>query len=246
MGAAIAAFWIAAASSAAAQERWAALSVLGDRISVVYPRGETGTRLNPNLIEAVKMEDDVLDRLALRAVVQAQVPGVTEIVPLALRDARFYEAQERLLAGDARTQPLLESLLQAVAPARVTHLLVVAKLREEASFRVREGHIGIGRVEGLGFYVDRLTRIQRTDTLETDTGFLAPFAYYRLLLFDIGKGKVVAEERVTASTMYVVAGSREGDPWRLVSAEKKVEDLERLLNQHTRAALYKLQAARRE
>ena len=130
IGAVIAVLSMGAASNCAAQERWAALSVVGDRISVVYPRGETGTRLNPNLIEAVKMEDDVLDRLALKAVVQAQVPGVAEIVPLALRDPRFYEAQQRLLAGDAQTKPLLESLLKAVAPARVTHLLLVAKLRD--------------------------------------------------------------------------------------------------------------------
>lgn len=235
----------AGVANASAQERWAALSVLGDRISVVYPRPETGTRVNPNLTDVVTMRDDVLDRLALRAVVRTKVPGVAQIVPLALRDARLYAAQEQLLSGDATTKPLLDGVLGAVASAQVTHLLLIAKVRGEASFRVRDGHIGVGRVEGLGFYVDRLTRLQRSDSAESDIGFLAPFAYYQLQLYDIGKGKVVAEERVAASTVYPVAGSREGDPWKLVSPERKVEDLEGLLDRHTGAALLKLQAARR-
>lgn len=225
-----------------AEERWAALSLVGDRMNLVYARMETGTRTNPNLVQALPMKDDVLDRLALRAVMRAAIPGNPEILPLALRDPRFYQAQDRLLAAESK--PLLDGLLKAVEAQKVTHVLLITRARGEATFKVRDGHIGNGTVEGLGFYVDRSTRLQNEGTLASDRGYLAPFAYYRLILFDVARGAVVADERVAASRMYLVAGSGESDPWDVVSAQQKVDDLERLLNENTGAALKRLAAAR--
>jgi hypothetical protein len=225
-----------------AEERWAALSLVGDRMNLVYARMETGTRTNPNLVQALPMKDDVLDRLALRAVMRAAIPGNPEIVPLALRDARFYQAQDRLLAPEGK--PLLDGLLKVVEAQKVTHVLVITRARGEATFKVRDGHIGNGTVEGLGFYIDRSTRLQNLDNLSSDRGYLAPFAYYRLMLFDVARGAVVADERVVASHMYLVAGSGESDPWDVVSAQQKVDDLERLLNENTGAALKRLAATR--
>lgn len=230
------------AAPASAQERWAALSLLGDRMNLVYARMETGTRNNPNYVQALPMKDDVLDRLVLRAVVKSSIPGKPEVLALGLRDPRFYRAQEKLLASEGK--PLLDGLLKAVEGQNVTHILLVARARSEAMFRVREGHIGTGTVEGLGFYVDRATTLQREETGERDRGYIAPFAHYRLLLFDIARAVVVAEARVAASRMYLVAGSGESDPWDVVSAQQKVDDLEQLLNQHTGDALKRLVAAR--
>jgi hypothetical protein len=232
----------ASAGPAQAQERWAALSLLGDRMTVVYARMQTGTRTNPNLVHPLPMQDNVLDRLALRSVADARVDGMPEIVLLGLRDPKIYEAQERLFESDG--QALLDALRKAVAGVQVTHILLLAKARGEASFPIRDGHIGIGTVEGLGFYVDRSTRVERAETGTADLGYIAPFAYYRLVLFDLARNRIVAEENVRASTTYPVASSGETDPWNVISAEQKVEDLERLLNQHTGAALSRLVAAR--
>jgi len=229
------------AAAAHGEERWAALSLLGDRLSVVYARMQTGTHANPHEVRAVPTRDDALDRLALRSLVEAPVPGVPEIVFLSLRDPRLYEAQEKFLAGDS---PLREAVLKAVSAARVTHLLLMVRTRGEASFRSRDGHIGVGQVEGLGFYVDRLTRVQDAATGTSDVGYLAPFAYYRLVLFDIARGEVVGDESITASTTYPVAGSQTGDPWELVSAEKKTDDIARLLSSNSAAALRRLVASR--
>jgi hypothetical protein len=227
---------------ALAQERWAALSLLGDRMNLVYARMETGTRNNPNYVKALPMKDDVLDRLVLRAVVKASIPGKPEVLPLGLRDPRYYQAQEKLLASEGK--PLLDGLLKAVEAQRITHILLVTRARNEAMFRVRDGHIGTGTVEGLGFYVDRAMRLQNEQTGETDRGYLAPFAHYRLLLFDVARAAVVAEARVAVSRTYLVAGSGESDPWDVVSPQQKVDDLEQLLNEHTGDALKRLVAAR--
>src|SRR5882672_62863 len=237
--------WVVAAlaSSAVAQERWAALSVIGDRMNLVYARMQTGTRTNPNYVEPVLMKDDVLDRLALNALLKAAGTSDPEILPLALRDPRFYQAQEKLFAGDGK--PLLDGLLKAVEAQKITHVLLLARARGEASFQVREGHIGIGTVEGLGFYVDRSTRVERVAERDADRGYIAPFAYYRLVLFDVARNAVVAEERVAASTTHPLAGSGEADPWDAVSAQQKVDDLEGLLNENTGPALNRLKARAR-
>lgn len=232
----------AGANAAHAQERWAALSLLGDRMSLVYARMQTGTNTNPNLVHPVPMKDNVLDKLALKSVAESQVAGLPEVVLLGLRDPKMYEAQDRLFAAEG--QALLDSLRKPLAGSKVTHLLLIAKARGNARFSVGTAHIGIGSVEGLGFYVDRSTKVERTETGMVDVGYIAPFAYYRLMLFDLGANKIVAEENVRASTMYPVASTGESDPWNVITAEQKIDDLEKLMNQNTGAALTRLLAAR--
>jgi hypothetical protein len=231
------------APAAAADERWAALSVIGDRMNLVYARMQTGTRNNANLLEAVPMKDDVLDKLALKALLKVRPPTNTEIVTLVLHDPRFYQAQEKLFTSEGK--PLLDGLLKVVEAQKITHVLLIARGRGEAQFSIRDGKIGMGTIEGLGFYVDRDTRLQRTETGETDRGFIAPFAYYRLVLFDVARSAVVAESNVTASKTHLLAGSGESDPWEVRTAQQKVDDLEQLLNENMRGALQRLASARK-
>lgn len=56
---------------AAAADKWAVLSLLGDSLLVVRERGVTGTNLDPNARERVAIDDDSVDRLVLRALVSA-------------------------------------------------------------------------------------------------------------------------------------------------------------------------------
>lgn len=226
----------------AAAERWAALSLLGDRINFVTARMQTGTNTNPNLVKAVPLQDAVLDRLALRTVMDAKVAGVPDIVALGLRDAAIYALQDRLFAPEG--QASLASLRKALEPSAVTHVLLLAKMRADARFPIGDGYIGIGSVEGLGFYVDRSTSVRRTETGVSDNGYLAPFAYYRLVLFDLAAGRIVAEETVRASSAHALASTGEVDPWNVLSAEQKVDELERLMQNGMGAALGRLVAKR--
>src|SRR5262245_35488085 len=96
-------FATAPQATAIAQERWAAIARVGDRMNLIYARsatGTTGSNTNPNRIVAVPTQDDVLDRLVLRALVNSSLPGSPDIVPLALRDPRFYQAQEKLFEAE--------------------------------------------------------------------------------------------------------------------------------------------------
>lgn len=226
----------------AAPERWAALSLLGDRINYVTARMQTGTNTNPNLVKPVPMQEGVLDRLALRAVVDAKVAGLPEVILLGLRDPKYYALQDRLFAAEGK--PMLDGLRKALEPSGATHVLLLAKQRAEARFPIQDGYIGIGSVEGLGFYVDRSTALRSGETGVSDTGYLAPFAYYRLVLFDLAANKIVAEETVRASATHALASTGEQDPWQVLSAEQKVDELERLMKEGTGPALGKLVARR--
>lgn len=232
----------AASVAHAATERWAALSLLGDRINFVTARMQTGTNTNPNLVKAVPMQDAVLDRLALRTVMDAKVAGLPDIVALGLRDPAIYALQDRLFAPEG--QASLAGLRKALEPSGVTHVLLLAKMRADARFPVVDGYIGIGSVEGLGFYVDRSTAVRRAETGVSDNGYLAPFAYYRLVLFDLAAGRIVAEETVRASSAHALASTGELDPWNVLSAEQKVDELERLMQDGMGAALGRLVAKR--
>ena len=89
----------ALAATSQVPERWAAISLVGDRMNLIYARsatGTTGSSTNPNRIEAVPTRSDVLDRLVLRAVLDTTVPGNPEIVALAVNDPALYQAQDKL------------------------------------------------------------------------------------------------------------------------------------------------------
>ena len=146
---------------------------------------------------------------------------------------------------DGESKPLLDSVRKALEAQNVTHLLVVARSRGEAAFPVEQGHIGIGSVEGLGYYIDKVTQIKNTDVGMSDRGYLAPFTYYRLMLFEFARAAVVGEERVAASMLHPIAGSGETDPWELVSSQQKFDDIDVLLKKHMGAALARLRARAR-
>ncbi len=236
---------LAFAAPVGAQEKWAAVSLVGDQLTVVYPRMQTGSNMRRNWVQMVPVPDDSLDRMALAALVRAaeQRTGSPEIVSLALRDERYFRAQSDLLTGNSERE-LLDGLLKAVEPTASTHLLLIAKQRGEANFRTYDGHIGIGQVEGLGFYVDRETRLRLTDRIGNETGYLAPFTYLRLVLFDIGKRSIVATEYVRASSLFPVAGSPGRDPWELADSAQKAREIDRLLKQEIGAGFERLQKVR--
>ena len=86
--------------------------------------------------------------------------------------------------------------------------------------------------------------MRRVDTGVDDNGYLAPFAYYRLVLFDLARGKVVAQEDVRTSSAYPLASSGESDVWNVLTPEQKIDEMERLLNKSIGPALGNLVAMR--
>jgi hypothetical protein len=207
--------------------KYAALSLLGDRLLIVTHEMATGSRRDTNQRQFVELQDASLDRAATGAIADAlraarATMDAVDVSALSIRDAQLFDlGQDALDDGDAG-DALIAALRAKLGRVDATHLVLATKYRHASMLRLAAGHVGSGRLEGLGFYIDTTFKTRRSDTGERGTGFLAPFAYFRLSLVDLATWKVVREERVLGSSVQSAARAgltpsparAEGEPMR--------------------------------
>ncbi len=226
----LAAVLLGAASSVAAQRSFAVISLVGDRVEVVVPRQSTGSSVDRNLRDTFKDGAGSFDRIALGAVANAvdkAQPGATTTL-LALPPNDLHEDAERLFDGNRVLLPA--SVAAALAKMPLTHLLLLTKQRADARVPITEGHTGMGKVQGVGFYVDRWFATSDAVTGEGATGFLAPFVYIRLTLVELASGRVQGQQSVTTMQLLpVTTRAKSSDPWDLMPAAEKASLLKGLL-----------------
>lgn len=231
----------ALAAAQPAAPRVAALSLVGDRLLVVGSQMSTGSRLDRNAREVVALPDDGLDIAAAREAERAAKairPGL-DIVPIRSRDPAVRSLHDEVVAGNRSLRDLAERVAPTLAPQGITHLLVLTRHRGEARIRVSDGAIGIGRLEGLGFYVDRWSRLRTADAGgSSGLGFLAPFAYFRASLVDLRTLAVLGEEvSALAEALLTVETGQGVHPWDTLTAAEKSAALERYTARGLEAAL---------
>jgi hypothetical protein len=96
--------------------------------------------------------------------------------------------------------------------------------------KARKASMGSGHLEGLQLYVDRETRMRHSDTGEAGIGFLAPYAYMKLVLVNLATGAVEREKVISASNTISVARNKDGfDPWDTLDTAQKVTAINRLV-----------------
>jgi len=243
-------FTAAVASGAAAQpspapQRYAVLSAVGDQMTVVRARTQTGSRLDRNDQEAAVLTDRALDRLVLKHVdgaLKRSVPSA-DVAALTIASGRLLDVQRQALSRNRPSDEMARAFADVLPAGGADRLLLVIKHRAEASIPVSGGSIGFGTLEGAGFYVDRVTLLRSPDTGFIGTGFLAPFAYVRLVLAD-ASGRVLAERIIEAAESFHMADSRTGlQPWDMMTPEDKVAALDRLLQRQIESELPLLFAA---
>ncbi|APV49284.1 hypothetical protein BWI17_06065 [Betaproteobacteria bacterium GR16-43] len=209
----------------------AALSLIGDRLLVVGGQMQTGTRLDKNQKDLMPLATDELDTATVLAFdKQAQLlrPQL-EVVLLRAKDASIHQLQADVVAGKRDAKELLMAVAPLARRAGATHLVLFTKSRGETKIRVDDGSIGTGFVDGLGFYIDRWVRNQRTTEGNLDVGILAPFAYFKAVLVDLDGLKVVAEE--TSHQARAIFGkniNEARDPWDYLTPAEKVAALKAL------------------
>ena len=214
---------------AAEARKYAVVSLIGDKLMIAVRDMATGSSLDQNAREYLELSTPALDNTALLAAETALTradPG-SSVLLLAVRDPAVFAAQARMLEKGAQEQAFLDSIARTATAAQATHLVLIAKQRREARLKLRDGFVGSGWLEGVGFYVDRTMALVDYDKRESHTGFLAPFAYFRVVLIELASGKVLAEQSVMASTSY---GKQESlHPWDVMTSEEKVATLQRLI-----------------
>jgi hypothetical protein len=241
----IGACMLAAPLAAPAQESsssrpYSVVSLLGDKISLVGYVSGTGSHIDTNTLSELPLSDNELDRATLFAVEDALRKKKPDLRPslLSVRDPAIYGAQQDL-AGPPEKQKAFISSLKAVLKERGTgRFVIVTKQRGEARLQARDGHFGKGSLNGLGFYLDRVTPMQSNETGLVTEGFLGPFAYVRVSLVDMDSLTVLKDSYGMASNV-LVHGAVKGSihPWDALDAGQKVEHLKQLIAQAVERAM---------
>ncbi len=226
---------LAAASAAGAQpaaRSYAVISEIAREVSVVSFQESTGTNLIRNQRQPIPVPDDALDKVALlttQQALQAAAPGA-KVWLLAPSDTNFFEWQQNIAEKGVLRLPA--DLAAALKENKSTHLLLFTRFRAPAQFHFRDWTSGTGTVDGLGFYVDRQTRvIDFEKSARSGVGFLAPFAYFRLTLLDSSTGQVLKTEIARVSEIYTPGEGKDGsvNPWEALTSSEKMKRLAEIL-----------------
>jgi hypothetical protein len=229
------------AASAQEAPRYAVLSLVGDKMLIVQREMSTGSRLDKNTRMVVELPDNSIDRavvLAIDDALRRASPGSQPIL-LGSQRADLYEASYRSMErgdGVARVYHVVKPI---VARTPATHLILVTKHRHRAMLRLRDGHVGEGFLEGVGFYVDHGSMMRGVDTNEAENGFIAPFGYMTLSLIELASGRVIAQEHVVGSDATApIPGERNvGNAWHRLTDQEKVARLTSVIREETARAV---------
>ena len=219
------------------------LSLIGDKMEVVVPVAPTGSSIDRNqrftIPDTTGTLDSLASRLALRAIDQAQRGA--RAVAIGLPPSSLHDHPEKLLDPDPIALP--GAVVDALVAAKVSHLLLLTKRRDEARAPFLNELQGIGRVQGLGFYVDPHYNVIRGDTREQVRGYIAPYAYLRVSLVDVASGKVVAQQPVAKmTTVPLSTAPNVNSPWDVLSPAQKLRALEDILSSELTLAVAKVLA----
>lgn len=217
----------APAARAQAQVDYAVLSLVGDQIGIVGYNPSVGSNLSKQGRRQIDLQDDSLDRVVLLAVYETikEQEANAEIDLLKSRNPAHFDFEAHDFGSLRDRGGLLDSLKPLVQQTHAKRLVLVTKHRADAMLAVMDGGLSRpGKLYGPGFYVDRVTAMQRRDTGETSVGFVSPFAYLRVSVIDVATMAIVSTATATESITVSTAHKREAvHPWDALDAGEKVQ-----------------------
>lgn len=208
----------------------AIISLVGDQLSVDNYRERVGTRIDTNAREVIALQGPVFDHTALVATAQAASKLMSRVSFLPLSVPKSGSLLDPNLLLQDKTKSFDGAALEALKKEGFDHLLAVTKHSARANMRFANGDTGSGNLQGLGFYVDNFVRTRHGNTGNYAQGFVAPYAYLKITLVNLGDGAVVGEEIVTVSRIRSATENKEGlGAWDAISPAEKVEMLNWLI-----------------
>ena len=209
----------------------ALLSRIGDSFTVEVYKPRTGTTIDTNSSETIKVAEPTFDHIALLAAQDAILKFCPscQTATLAVPSAGSENDPVLLLKPGALEQP--NSLLLALKREKYSHLLVISKYRGVARLKMRDYLTGSGNISGLGFYIDNYLRTDDGRSGEVANGFIAPYAYLKLTLVGVDSLNIISEQTITESTTRSASGNATGlDPWGALTGKQKYSILEGLIS----------------
>jgi hypothetical protein len=138
---------------------------------------------------------------------------------------------------DVKALVALVAQLAPISPENA-RLLLIAPYRDELELQTDRAYFGKGvKVAGLGFYLDRRTRMFDADTLNSAVGFLGVFANFQLVLIKLQTSVVEAQERAVVGTTVAASRAPDKTAWNALSQQEKMRALQFLIKREIERAL---------
>ena len=223
---------VAAWACEAGADTYIILSLIGDHVTVVGQGSQVGSHFDQNQHEVVPLIESQLDDFAVRvadATIAKVQPGAS-VVTLRASDPKLYALRDSWLDADAvGVRDLLSLVANQVPPSPDSHLLLITAYLDQPELKTDRDSRGSGKVAGLGFYVDPMTRMRSSRTLESAPGFLGVFAHFQLVMINLQSGAIEAHQRVVVGTTYAAADAPDRTPWNALSSTGKTRALASLM-----------------
>jgi len=216
---------------------YAVVTLIGDALRIVGDEPTTGTKIGRNAVEVVPLTFDVLEVAALKAATDAvlQADASARAAPLKITDPAIYAKQDEFFDGTRATLP--EGILKPLRGSPVTHLLLVTRYRADARMDTGLLRLGNGKVEGVGYYLDREFRLRLIGTNEVTVGYLAPYVYMRVSVIDLATSTVEHTQISTTGKVLTASGTGTADPWTILDSAGKIMALRNMINEQLEATV---------
>jgi hypothetical protein len=221
-------------------QRYAVISLIGDKMQLAYARGVDGQPVDRIERRYIPLDDTSIDRAALLAAneqIKKLKPGSDPVLLQAFERSYFDVS--------AGTGALVEWIRGLVKDKKVTHAVLITKLSHDGIPDLQKSFIGSRALEGVGVFVGRTPAPTGSDPMSAGPGFLSPFAYFQVTLVDLRTGQVLREEKGLASTAISATNTDSGNPWEALSGTEKVRTLTDLVGRELAIVMPKVLAAQR-
>jgi hypothetical protein len=210
-------------AAAAHAQRYAVISLIGDRMQIAYARGVEGQPVDRIDRRYLPLDDTTIDRAALLAVNEK----LRELVPGS--DPVLLQAFDRTLfdtgGGMASIIEWVRQTVKDQKGPKVTRAVLVTKATYDGIPALQKPYVGSGTLEGVGFFAGRTPPPAGLDPNSAGPGFLCPFAYFEISVVDLGSGRVLRTERGLASDLISASNTDTGSAWDALSGHEKVKKL---------------------
>jgi hypothetical protein len=234
-------FLAATCASQALAETYVILSVFSDHLTIVGMGAQLGSHINQNRHQTIQVTGTPFDDFAVRVAdaIIAKARPAASVVALRAIDPELYKLRDSWLdvADVADVLQLMAFVPESVARSADTRLLLIAPYRDELKLKTAHDLRGAGKVAGLGFYLDTITRLRRSDTMESAVGYLGVFANFQLMLINLQSGAIDAHERIVLGTTRSAARAEDRTAWNALTQEQKTKVLESLLKEGIEGSL---------
>jgi hypothetical protein len=200
---------LAAWVSEAAAETFVILPLIGDHLTIVTQRRQTGSHIDVNGYQTFPNSDPALDEFAAKiadAVIAKTRPDAGSVT-IRASDPTLYKIRDSWVDAElSGVAELIADIKGKLPPMNDAHLLLMTPYRDQPQLRTTKSELGSGKVSGLGFYVDTETWLTISETdKQGSRGYLGLFANFQLVLIDIESGKVAGHERVVLGSTHASA-----------------------------------------